>query len=112
MAVRSGGRPARTGYEVLDRPDATPATTLLKLRLETGRTHQIRVHLASIGHPIVNDLRYGHRRDTRLEEERFFLHSMTLSFSDPRSGEWITTHAPLPPDLTALIPSNIEGVEY
>lgn len=112
MAVRSGGRPARTGYEVLARLDSVPATTLLKLRLETGRTHQIRVHLASIGHPIVNDLRYGHRRDTRLDEERFFLHSMTLSFAHPRSGEWVTAHAPLPDDLAALIPSNIEGVEY
>jgi 23S rRNA pseudouridine1911/1915/1917 synthase len=112
MAVRSGGRFARTGYEVLARLDSTPATTLLKLRLETGRTHQIRVHLASIGHPIVNDLRYGHRRDTRLDEERFFLHSMTLSFSHPRSGQWVTTHAPLPADLTALIPSHLEGVGY
>jgi 23S rRNA pseudouridine1911/1915/1917 synthase len=112
MAVRSGGRPARTGYDVLARLDVVPATTLLKLRLETGRTHQIRVHLASIGHPIVNDLRYGHRRDTRLDEERFFLHSSTLSFSHPRSGEWIITHAPLPNDLTPLLPSDLEGVEY
>ncbi len=112
MAVRSGGRPARTGYRVLARLDSVPATTLLSLRLETGRTHQIRVHLASIGHPIVNDLRYGHRRDTRLGEERFFLHSAALSFSHPRSGEWVRTHAPLPDDLAALLPPNIEGVEY
>jgi 23S rRNA pseudouridine1911/1915/1917 synthase len=112
MAVRSGGRPARTGYEVLARLDSVPATTLLRLRLETGRTHQIRVHLASIGHPIVNDLRYGHRRDTRLDEERFFLHSTTLAFSHPRSDEWISTHAPLPSDLAALLPSDVEGLEY
>jgi 23S rRNA pseudouridine1911/1915/1917 synthase len=112
MAVRSGGRPARTGYEVLARLDSVPATTLLRLRLETGRTHQIRVHLASIGHPIVNDLRYGHRRDTRLDEERFFLHSTTLAFAHPHSGEWVSTHAPLPSDLAALLPSDIEGLEY
>ncbi len=112
MAVRSGGRPARTGYEVVARLDSAPATTLLRLRLETGRTHQIRVHLSSIGHPIVNDLRYGHRRDKRLDEERFFLHSATLAFSHPRSGEWVSTHAPLPSDLTALLPSDIEGLEY
>jgi 23S rRNA pseudouridine1911/1915/1917 synthase len=112
MAVRTGGRPARTGYEVLARLDSVPATTLLRLRLETGRTHQIRVHLASIGHPMVNDLRYGHRRDPRLNDERFFLHSTTLAFTHPRSGERVSTHAPLPDDLTALIPSNIEGVEY
>jgi 23S rRNA pseudouridine1911/1915/1917 synthase len=112
MAVRSGGRPARTGYEVLARLDSVPTTTLLRLRLETGRTHQIRVHLASIGHPIVNDLRYGHRRDTRLDEERFFLHSTTLAFSHPRSDEWISTHAPLPSDLGALLPSDVEGLEY
>jgi 23S rRNA pseudouridine1911/1915/1917 synthase len=111
MAVRSGGRPARTGYEVLARLDSVPATTLLRLQLETGRTHQIRVHLASIGHPIVNDLRYGHRRDTRLDDERFFLHSTTLAFSHPRSGERVSTHAPLPGDLAALIPSDIEGLE-
>jgi 23S rRNA pseudouridine1911/1915/1917 synthase len=112
MAVRSDGRPARTGYEVLARIETSPTSTLLRLRLETGRTHQIRVHLATIGHPIVNDLRYGHRRDTRLDEERFFLHSTTLAFDHPRSGERVSAHAPLPQDLATLIPSNIEGVEY
>jgi 23S rRNA pseudouridine1911/1915/1917 synthase len=111
MAVRSDGRPARTGYEVLRRLDSTPATTLLRLRLETGRTHQIRVHLASIGHPIVNDLRYGHRRDTRLDEERFFLHSASLAFDHPRSGERVSTRAPLPTDLVTLLPSDLEGRE-
>jgi 23S rRNA pseudouridine1911/1915/1917 synthase len=112
MAVRSDGRPARTGYEVLARFETTPASTLLRLRLETGRTHQIRVHLATIGHPIVNDLRYGHLRDKRLAEERFFLHSTTLAFAHPRSGEWLSARAPLPEDLAALVPSDIDGVEY
>jgi 23S rRNA pseudouridine1911/1915/1917 synthase len=104
MSVRVDGRPARTGYEVVGRLDEPYATTLLRLRLETGRTHQIRVHLATIGHPVVNDLRYGHRRDRRLDEERFFLHSTSLSFVHPRSGLRVDAHAPLPADVAALVP--------
>ncbi len=108
MAVRSDGRPARTGYEVVARFDRPLKSTLLRLRLETGRTHQIRVHLATIGHPVVNDLRYGQRRDTRLDQERFFLHSTSLAFRHPRTDEQISTRAPLPPDLAALVPSDLE----
>jgi 23S rRNA pseudouridine1911/1915/1917 synthase len=104
MVVRSDGREARTNYEVLTRLDEPSATTLLRLHLDTGRTHQIRVHLATIGHPVVNDLRYGHRRDPRLDEERLFLHSSTLGFTHPRRDEWVSTHAPLPEDLAALVP--------
>ena len=84
MAVRAGRAARAHRLRGASRASIGPrSTTLLRLRLETGRTHQIRVHLASIGHPIVNDLRYGHRRDTRLREERFFLHSTTLSLSPP-----------------------------
>ncbi len=108
MAVRSDGRPARTGYEVITRLDQPFKATLLRLRLETGRTHQIRVHLAAIGHPVVNDLRYGQRRDARLGDERFFLHSTTLAFRHPRTDEHVATRAPLPPDLAALVPSELE----
>lgn len=108
MTVRSDGRAARTGYEVLARIDKPHAMTLLRLQLDTGRTHQIRVHLATIGHPVVNDPRYGHRRDKRLPEDRFFLHSTTLAFAHPRSEEWITTSVPLPEDLRALVPPEIE----
>jgi 23S rRNA pseudouridine1911/1915/1917 synthase len=107
MVVRSDGRSARTNYEVVGRVDEPFATTLLRLSLDTGRTHQIRVHLATIGHPIVNDLRYGHRRDARLEDERVFLHSSTLAFLHPRSNERVETHAALPSDLAALVPSNL-----
>ncbi|NNN07725.1 MAG: RluA family pseudouridine synthase [Acidimicrobiaceae bacterium] len=103
MAVRADGRPARTGYEVLERIDKPHAVTLLRLTLDTGRTHQIRVHMSTIGHPVVNDPRYGHRRDRRLLDERFWLHSRTLSFTHPRSGERITAGAPLPQDLAALL---------
>jgi len=104
MAVRSDGREARTGYDVLTRIDKPHAVTLLKLSLDTGRTHQIRVHMATIGHPVVNDPRYGHRRDRRLNEDRFFLHSRTLAFAHPMTGEWVSAGAPLPSDLTPLVP--------
>lgn len=103
MAVKSDGRPARTGYEVVDRFTKPRALTLLHLRLETGRTHQIRVHMSAIGHPVVNDTRYGQRRDKRLADERFFLHSETLSFDHPVTGERLTYRADLPADLAALL---------
>jgi len=108
MAVRSDGRTARTGYEVVARIDKPHAMTLLRLQLDTGRTHQIRVHLATIGHPVVNDARYGHRREKRLAEDRFFLHSTTLAFAHPKTDEWITTSVPLPADLRVLVPETIE----
>lgn len=107
-AVRADGRPARTAYEVVTRLAPPGARTLLRLRLETGRTHQIRVHLATIGHPVVNDLRYGHRREPRLAEDRFFLHSRTLTFTHPRTGERVTAEAPLPADLAAMVPPGVE----
>ena len=103
MAVRADGRPARTGYEVLTRLDKPHAVTLLRLSLDTGRTHQIRVHMSTIGHPVVNDPRYGHRRDRRLAEERFWLHSRTLAFVHPRTGERVVAGAPLPEDLASLV---------
>lgn len=108
MAVRSDGRAARTSYEVIARLSDPHPMTLLRLRLDTGRTHQIRVHLATIGHPVVNDLRYGQRREKRLAEERFFLHSTTLTFAHPRTGEAIVTQAPLPADVAALVPRDVE----
>ena len=103
MAVRADGRPARTGYEVLARLDKPHAVTLLRLSLDTGRTHQIRVHMSTIGHPVVNDPRYGHRRDRRLADERFWLHSRTLAFVHPRTGERVVAGAPLPEDLASLV---------
>jgi 23S rRNA pseudouridine1911/1915/1917 synthase len=103
MAVRADGRPARTRYRVLAR-DAMPDATLLELRLETGRTHQIRVHLAALGHPIVNDTRYGHRRDERLSEGRLFLHSSRIAFAHPGSSERIEVVSALPVDLAAISP--------
>lgn len=104
IAVRSDGRPARTGYQVLRRYDTPRPLTLLRLRLETGRTHQIRVHLSSIQHPVVNDARYGRRIDKRLAPDRFYLHSANLRFRHPLTVEWVEATAPLPADLLALTP--------
>jgi 23S rRNA pseudouridine1911/1915/1917 synthase len=101
MAVRPDGKPARTSYEVL----ATlgdDRRTLLGLRLETGRTHQIRVHMAAIGHPIVNDPRYGQRNETRLDPERLALHAGRLGLEDPSSGDGQRATSPWPEDLAVL----------
>ncbi len=102
MAVRAGGREARTAYRVVERRH-DPARTLLELRLETGRTHQIRVHLAAISRPLVNDPRYGRRREHALAEGRVFLHAATLGFEHPVTGELVRTTSPLPEDLAALL---------
>jgi 23S rRNA pseudouridine1911/1915/1917 synthase len=98
MAISSGGRPARTGYTVLERRHEPRETTLLELRLESGRTHQIRVHMAAIGHPVVGDARYG-APDRRLGSGRFFLHAFRLSFIHPGHAERVEFEAELPEDL-------------
>ena len=102
MAVRASGRPARTAYAVTRRLQG-PSRTLLELRLESGRTHQIRVHMAAIGRPIVNDPRYGRRREPALAEGRVFLHAAVLGFDHPSTGERVTVTSALPSDLSALL---------
>lgn len=97
--VERGGRPARTHLEVLER---FPSYTYLKACLETGRTHQIRVHLAFIGHPVVGDPVYG-RRQGNLGLKRQFLHAAYLSFVHPVTGEKLEFRSPLPPDLAAVL---------
>ncbi len=84
--------------------------TLLRIRPETGRTHQIRVHLSSIGHPVVGDVLYGARRNlpARLQVEvskmgRFFLHACALEFTHPRTGRRLSFTAPLPSELESLL---------
>jgi 23S rRNA pseudouridine1911/1915/1917 synthase len=77
-------------------------TTLLEIRPVTGRTHQIRVHMAAAGHPIVGDPMYGRKKEPR-EFPRLFLHAHTLSFIHPGTGERLTFASPLPPDLEAVI---------
>ena len=102
MAVAAGGRAARTRYEVVEQYTEPAVLALLRCRLETGRTHQIRVHLAAIGHPVVGDARYGGRHQPLADVPRFFLHAAHLGFSHPTTGAWLAFDSPLPPDLAAI----------
>lgn len=99
MAVVADGRWARTEYQVLERFDSPAELALLECRLETGRTHQIRVHLSSINHPLVGDPTYGQRRP-KLQVERPFLHAAELSFVHPATGEQVTYRSELAADLS------------
>ncbi len=103
MAVRDAGREARTGFELLE-TFSSPAVSLLECRLETGRTHQIRVHLAAIGNPVVGDASYGGARASLLVG-RPFLHAFLLAFDHPVSGQRIRIEEPLPADLEAVLDS-------
>ncbi len=105
MRVQTGGRDARTRYEVQGRFDEPVPTSLLRCRLETGRTHQIRVHLASIGHPVIGDDRYGSRRQvwSPLPPGRPFLHATELNFDHPGTGRRMRFSSPLPDDLQAVL---------
>ena len=99
MAVVPAGKPARTHYDVVERfGDAT----LLRCRLETGRTHQIRVHLASLGHPLVGDPAYG-RKKGPLTFARQALHAVRLGLVHPASGQSCVWESPLPADFAALL---------
>lgn len=102
MAVAAGGKEARTRYRVESRFGEPAPVSLLECRLETGRTHQVRVHLAAIGHPVVGDTRYRGVRP-QLELARPFLHATRLGFDHPTSGERLSFSSPLPPDLQALL---------
>jgi 23S rRNA pseudouridine1911/1915/1917 synthase len=106
-AVVTEGKAARTWYRVLQRlPEAK--LTLLTCTLETGRTHQIRVHLEAIGNPVVGDDRYG-RGGGGVREmfglDRPFLHAETLGFEHPTTGEWMQFQTPLPADLVDMLTS-------
>jgi 23S rRNA pseudouridine1911/1915/1917 synthase len=102
MAVVADGRPSRTEYRVLQLFDGPAELAYLECRLETGRTHQIRVHLSSINHPLVGDPTYGQRRP-RLQVERPFLHAAELAFVHPGTGERVTFHSELAADLAARL---------
>ena len=117
MAVTSAGRPAVTHYRVLHR---FAAHTFIAVRLETGRTHQIRVHMAHVNHPLIGDPVYGGRlklprgasepvRDALQGFRRQALHASDLGFTHPDSGESMQFHAPLPADLRALLEALAEG---
>ncbi|MEA2621550.1 MAG: rRNA synthase [Chloroflexota bacterium] len=102
MGVVPDGRAATTGYRVRER---FPQWTLLELDLVTGRTHQIRVHLASIGHPIAGDPVYATGPARRGPDglERLFLHSWRLELVSPTSGQLIRAEAPLPAELESVL---------
>lgn len=112
MAVLRGGagRAAHTVFEVEDRFDEF---TLVKVLIKTGRTHQIRVHMAHIGHPVVGDATYGGGRENMVRDAyarqqvralgRHFLHAAQLGFTHPRTGERLEFSSPLPPDLADLL---------
>ena len=117
MAVRAGGREARTHWQVLERfkgKDGKPVASLLACRLETGRTHQIRVHLAHIGHPLLGDATYGPGFKTKIARlaapaqdalaglGRQALHAYMLAVKHPRSGELLDFRSELPGDLARL----------
>jgi 23S rRNA pseudouridine1911/1915/1917 synthase len=108
MAVSRDGRPARTAYEVVQRYEGQQPRTLVRCKLETGRTHQIRVHLAAIGHPVVGDARYGRLIDSELGRDRFFLHAYRLGFEHPETGDDVAFTAPLPQDLARLVGADID----
>jgi 23S rRNA pseudouridine1911/1915/1917 synthase len=99
MSTRTDrGRDAITHFEVVER---LPRTTLLRVRLETGRTHQIRAHLAAIGHPVVGDPQYGGRESgRRVGLSRQFLHASQLMFSHPASGELTVCESKPPVELS------------
>jgi 23S rRNA pseudouridine1911/1915/1917 synthase len=94
--VRPDGKPARTRYETVK---IVSGRALLRLRLDTGRTHQIRVHLAYLGHPLTGDFLYGQEGTL----SRPALHSAQLAFLHPMTGEKLTFSQPLPPDMAALL---------
>jgi 23S rRNA pseudouridine1911/1915/1917 synthase len=103
MAVAARGKPARTHYRVLR---GFAQATLVECRLETGRTHQIRVHMRSIGHPLVGDRVYGHRparRDALPAFARQALHAARLALVHPATREAVSWESPLPADMRALL---------
>jgi len=101
MAVRDAGKPARTEYKVIE-GFREPLCSLLECTLETGRTHQIRVHLGAIGHPVVGDGTYGGSRD-QIPLGRPFLHAAVVGFDHPATGERLRFEDPLPAELRAVL---------
>jgi 23S rRNA pseudouridine1911/1915/1917 synthase len=97
MAVVDGGRPARTRLRAVEHRGGH---TLVQCDLDTGRTHQIRVHLAALGHPVAGDELYGRRRPG--DPDRPMLHAHRLRFRHPRTGESMTFESPPPADFTAF----------
>jgi 23S rRNA pseudouridine1911/1915/1917 synthase len=102
FAVVTDGRPSVTHYETVE---AFRAATLVDVHLETGRTHQIRVHFAHLRHPLVGDTMYGADPvlAARLGLTRQWLHAVRLGFAHPATGDWVDFESPLPPDLAGAL---------
>jgi 23S rRNA pseudouridine1911/1915/1917 synthase len=104
MTAMADGRPSRTAYKAIEFFDkGTRQYTLVEVRPQTGRTHQIRVHFAWMKFPIAGDRVYGRRRKTMLPLQRHFLHAQSLTFRLPSDEREVTVTAPLPPDLTVVL---------
>jgi 23S rRNA pseudouridine955/2504/2580 synthase len=108
VRVDGGGRLARTVFRRIDVwPDAVPPVSLLDAELDTGRTHQIRVHLTHLGFPLAGDDKYGdfawNKELARQGLKRMFLHAHRIAFVHPLSGAEVVVEAPLPPDLAAFV---------
>ncbi len=102
MTVGEGGRPSKTDWTVME--IFPERATLVRCRIHTGRTHQIRVHMKSIGHPILGDATYGWKQVTKQPKpERVMLHAEHLIFTHPVTGKVMDLHAPLPADFKKLI---------
>ena len=104
MAVVVGGRSARTHYRTLALHRQVAEVADLECRLETGRTHQIRVHLAAVGHPVIGDATYGGARSA-IVAPRPMLHATTLSLGHPITGERVEVSVPVPDDMAAIAAS-------
>lgn len=102
MAVSARGKAARTRYRVVQQFDDPAPLALLECELETGRTHQIRVHLSAIGHPVVGDRQYGGDREP-LAAPRPMLHAKALRFTHPVTGIEVACEAPVPDDMRAVL---------
>lgn len=102
FAVVSGGRPSVTHYQVIE---AFPAASLVDIQLETGRTHQIRVHFSALRHPCVGDMTYGADPTlaARLGVERQWLHAVRLGFPHPADGRFVEFTSEYPPDLAGAL---------
>lgn len=102
MTVGEGGRPAQTGWEVVEVFGRDAA--LVRCRIHSGRTHQIRVHLKSIGHPLLGDRTYGWKQNPRLPAApRVMLHAERIVFLHPVTARTLDLHAPLPADFQGLL---------
>ena len=100
-AVINSGKYARTHYEIDQKYESPFKVSMLNCRLETGRTHQIRVHLAAIGHPVLGDELYGGRTSFNIEN-RLALHAKMLTFLHPKTKNLMNFESPLPAELTSM----------